>query len=117
MPAFPLLSTKLNLPPRRPGLVARARLLEKLDQSLRPGNRLTLLSAPAGFGKTSLALDWLSGLAQRGLPCAWLSLDEGDNDLVRFLHYFIAALQKIQPEVGQATLALLDLPSRPRWKA
>lgn len=107
MPAFPLLSTKLNLPPRRPGLVARARLLEKLDQSLQPGNRLTILSAPAGFGKTSLAADWLGALAQRGLPCAWLSLDEGDNDLTRFLHYFIAALQKIHPGLGEAALALL----------
>ncbi len=114
MPAFPLLSTKLNLPPRRPGWVARARLLEKLDASLLPGNRLTILSAPAGFGKTSLVVDWLGTLVERGVPCAWLSLDESDNDLARFFHYLIAALQKIQPELGQETLALLELPQAPQ---
>jgi LuxR family maltose regulon positive regulatory protein len=117
MPAFPLLSTKLNFPPRRPGRVARPRLLEKLERSLLPGNRLTILSAPAGFGKTSLAVDWLSLLVERGLPCAWLSLEESDNDLVRFLHYFVAALQKIQPELGQAALALLELPQLPAVEA
>ncbi len=113
MPAFPLLSTKLNFPPRRPGWVTRPRLLEKLDGSLLPGNRLTILSAPAGFGKTSLVVDWLYTLAQRGLPCAWLSLEESDNDLARFLHYFIAAMQKIQPGLGQAALDLLELPQLP----
>ncbi len=113
MPAFPLLSTKLNIPPQRPGWVARPRLLERLDSGLRPGSRLTILSAPAGFGKTSLVVDWLGTLARRGLPCAWLSLEESDNDLARFLHYFIAALQKIQPGLGQAALDLLDLPQLP----
>ncbi len=110
--AFPLLSTKLSLPPRRPSLVSRPRLLDLLDLGLLPGSRLTVLSAPAGFGKTSLVIDWAGALAERGVSLAWLSLDEADNDLARFLRYLAAALQKLQPEVGQTTLASLDLPQR-----
>jgi LuxR family maltose regulon positive regulatory protein len=110
MSAFPLLSTKLSLPPRRPSLVPRPRLNGLLDLGLQPGSRLTLLSAPAGFGKTSLVIDWAGSLAERGVSLAWLSLDEADNDLARFLRYLAAALQKLQPEVGQTTLAALDLP-------
>ena len=112
MSAFPLLSTKLNLPPRRPSLVTRPRLLELLDGGLLPGCRLTVLSAPAGFGKTSLVIDWASSLAERGISLAWLSLDEGDNDLSRFLRYLVAACQKLRAEMGQTTLASLDLPQR-----
>jgi len=112
--AFPLLSTKLNLPARRPTLVDRPRLLQKLDLGLQPGIRLTLLSAPAGFGKTTLVADWQSALAQRGIPLTWFSVDAGDNDLVRFMRYFIAALQKVQPGLGQAALAVLDLPQLPQ---
>ena len=112
MSAFPLLSTKLNLPPRRPNLVSRPRLLSMLDLGLQPGSRLILLSAPAGFGKTSLVIDWADSLANRGIPLAWLSLDGSDNDLTRFLRYLIAALQKLGPEVGQTTLASLDLTQR-----
>ena len=63
--AFPLLSTKLSLPPRRPSLVSRPRLLDLLDLGLQPGSRLTVLSAPAGFGKTSLVIDWAGALAER----------------------------------------------------
>ena len=117
MSAFPLLSTKLNLPPRRPSLVGRPRLLRLLDLSLQPGNRLTLLAAPAGFGKTSLVIDWQAALAQRGVPMAWLALDEADNDLARFLRYLAAALRKILPEVGGGMLALLELPQRPPVEA
>jgi len=112
--AFPLLSTKLNLPPRRSTLVARPRLLGMLDLSLLPGNRLTILSAPAGFGKTTLVVDWQSSLAERGIPLAWLGVDAGDNDLVRFMRYFIAALQKVQPDLGQAALSVLELPQLPQ---
>lgn len=113
MSAFPLLSTKLNLPPRRPSLVSRPRLLRQLDLSLLPGNRLTILSAPAGFGKTSLVIDWLTSLGQSSISLAWLSLDEADNDLARFLRYLVAALQKVQPELGLTSLASLDLPQPP----
>jgi hypothetical protein len=67
-------------------------------------NRLILLSAPAGFGKTTLLSDWL---ATYPWPTSWLSLDRGDNDPVRFWTYLIAALQKIQPGLGESALALL----------
>ncbi|MDR3574118.1 MAG: LuxR C-terminal-related transcriptional regulator [Anaerolineaceae bacterium] len=107
---FPLLSTKTNLPAGRPSLIQRPRLLNKLDLSLLPGNRLTLLSAPAGFGKTTLVIDWQRHLAGRSVSLAWFSIDARDNDLVRFLHYFVAALQIVQPEIGQTSLAVLDLP-------
>ena len=114
MSAFPLLSTKLNLPPRRSTLVVRPRLLHMLDLSLLPGNRLTILSAPAGFGKTTLVVDWQSSLVERGIPLSWLGVDAGDNDLVRFMRYFIAALQKVQPDLGKAALSVLELPQLPQ---
>jgi LuxR family maltose regulon positive regulatory protein len=104
-----LLQTKLFIPPTGPdhairaSLVPRPRLIEQLDEGL-PG-RLTLICAPAGFGKTTLVSSWL---AHAGLPAAWLSLDEDDNDLARFFTYFIAALRTIQPEIGTSVLALLQ---------
>src|SRR5574341_2391762 len=105
---FPLLTTKLSIPPLRPDLVQRLRLFERLKEGLaRP---LTLVSAPAGFGKTTLVTEWLNS-AER--PFAWLSLDESDNDPARFLTYFVAALQKIDPAIGQAALAMLQAPPPP----
>ena len=86
----PLLFTKLYLPPPRPDLVPRPNLLERLNAGLI--RKLTLISAPAGFGKTTLVSEWL---ASCGRPVAWLSLDEGDADPSRFLTYFVAALQKL----------------------
>ena len=71
----PLLTTKLYIPPPRPNLVPRPRLIERLNEGLR--RKLTLISAPAGFGKTTLLNEWVAGY--RG-PVAWVSLDEGDND-------------------------------------
>ena len=79
----PLMSTKLGFPKARTNLVARPHLIEKLDQE--PENRLTLVSAPAGFGKTTLLVEWLEGRAGDGVSVAWLSLDEGDNDPARFV--------------------------------
>jgi LuxR family maltose regulon positive regulatory protein len=107
----PLLQTKLYVPMTRPdpatrlrtSLVPRPHLVEQLDEGL-PG-KLTLISAPAGFGKTTLVSSWLEHV---NLPAAWLSLDEDDNDWARFWTYFIAALQTIQPEVGTEVLALLQ---------
>jgi LuxR family maltose regulon positive regulatory protein len=103
----PLLRTKLYIPPVRPELVPRPRLIERLNVGACSSRKLTLISAPAGFGKTTLVSAWLSGLEQ---PPAWLSLDAGDNDPVRFLSYVIAALQTILPGVGEAALALLRSP-------
>lgn len=109
----PLLSTKLFIPPVRPEVLTRPPLLKRLDGALSPAIRLVLIAAPAGFGKTTLVSDWQVSLKARGIPMAWLTLSAGDNDPVRFLRYLIAALQKVHPEAGQMTLALLDLPQLP----
>jgi len=85
---IPLLQTKLFLPAQRPHQVPRPRLVERLNDGLVQGGgfgrKLTLVCAPAGYGKTSLATEWLQG---RDYPVAWLSLDEGDNDPARYLAY------------------------------
>jgi LuxR family maltose regulon positive regulatory protein len=142
MPFGPLLATKLYVPPTRPdsstrlrtSLVPRPRLIERLNEGLHRTPGLTLVSAPAGFGKTTLLSSWLYQLAEEkgssarpGLveggaevnfssapphPCppaqfAWLSLDEADNDPTRFLSYFIAALQQIDPNIGQTVQGML----------
>ena len=103
-----LLTTKLYVPPPRPNLVRRPRLIERLNAGL--GRKLTLVSAPAGFGKTTLVSKWLSGLER---PSAWLSLDGGDNDLARFLTYIFTALERLDPSLGQATQAFLRTPQLP----
>ncbi len=102
----PVLATKLFAPTRRPQLVARPRLIEQLDATLESGHRLTLLSAPAGFGKTTVLGDWLAHLDQlEAHPrVGWLSLDDGDNDLVRLLTHLAAALQRRRPRVDAAVL-------------
>jgi LuxR family maltose regulon positive regulatory protein len=104
----PLLQTKLYIPPTRLELVPRPRLLERLNEGLR--HKLTLVSAPAGFGKTTLVSEWLG---QSNLPVAWLSLDEGDNDLARFFVYLIAALETVQTEIGVDVQMLLQSPQPP----
>ena len=103
MSHYPILQTKLYIPPIRSGLVPRPRLIERLNEGL--SRKLTLVSAPAGFGKTTLVSEWLTGCAQ---PAAWLSLDEGDNDPARFLAYLITALQTL---VVPASLRLRRVPS------
>ncbi len=108
--ATPLLTTKLYIPPVRPELVSRPRLIERLNAGLLSRRKLTLISAPAGFGKTTLVTEWLSR-AER--PFAWLSLDENDNDPARFLTYFLAALQRVDPNIGQAAQAMLQTPQPP----
>ncbi|RPI86395.1 MAG: helix-turn-helix transcriptional regulator [Chloroflexi bacterium] len=104
----PLLLTKLYIPPSRPGIVPRPRLVERLNEGLH--RKLVLVSAPAGFGKTTLVSEWVA-VCER--PVTWLSLDEGDNDPTRFLTYFIAALQKIVANIGAGTLAVLQSPQPP----
>ncbi|MBN1260539.1 MAG: LuxR family transcriptional regulator, partial [Anaerolineae bacterium] len=104
----PLLQAKLHIPSVRTELVSRPRLIERLNAGL--GRKLTLLSAPAGFGKTTLASEWI---ALCGRPVAWLSLDKGDNHPARFLTYLIAALQTIAPAMGARALAVLHSPQPP----
>ncbi len=106
----PLLATKLYLPRMRPNRVGRPHLMERLRQGLLPGCQLVLVSAPAGFGKTTLAAEWAH---TGGLPAAWLSLDEKDNDPLRFWHYLIAALQTIDLALGQDMDVALDAPAPP----
>ncbi len=103
----PLLKTKLYIPHARPGLVPRARLTGRLDAGLE--RKLILVSAPAGYGKTTLLSEWVSARNR----VAWLALDRGDDDAARFLAYLIAALQTVEPDLGQATLALLRSPQLP----
>ena len=92
---FTLLRTKLHLPQARSDWVHRPRLEKRLEQGM--DRKLTLVSAPAGFGKSSLVASVLSAGDRRA---AWLSLDEGDNDPVRFWTYAIAAIQAVDPAVG-----------------
>ncbi len=101
----PLISTKLYIPPTRPELVSRPRLIEQLNAGAT--RKLTLISAPAGFGKTTLLSEWVhrSSTATASLQVAWLTLDESDNDPTHFLAYFIAAIQTIHPDVGQSVVA------------
>jgi LuxR family maltose regulon positive regulatory protein len=106
----PILATKLFVPPPRPNLVLRPRLIERLNAGLNAGSRLTLISAPAGFGKTTLVSEWFAD-SQR--PVAWLSLDEGDNDPAQFLMYLVAALQTLAPKIGTGVLATLQSPQPP----
>src|SRR5512137_48014 len=100
--ADPLIRTKLRLPFTRPGLVPRLRLQEQMAQGLR--GPLTLITAPAGFGKTTLVASCVAGC---GMPVAWLSLDKDDNQAGRFLKYLIAALQAADPTLGSETAQLM----------
>jgi LuxR family maltose regulon positive regulatory protein len=132
----PVLATKLFIPPPRPNAVLRAALIARLNAGLH--RRLTLISAPAGFGKTSLVSQWLTermkdeggrmnpgsafaGQSSSFIPhpssFAWLSLDEGDNDPARFLRYLIAALQTIAPTFGADVVGLLQSPQPPPVEA
>jgi LuxR family maltose regulon positive regulatory protein len=106
----PLLATKLYVPPSRRRVVLRPRLIERLNEGLAAGHKVTLVSAPAGFGKSTMVAEWVAGC---GRPVAWLSLDEGDSDLSRFLTYLIAALQTVAPGIGDGVLTALWSPQPP----
>src|SRR5918993_3854876 len=106
----PILATKLYVPPPRPKVISRPRLIDQLNEGLPTGRKLSLISAPAGFGKTTLVSEWVTGY---GRPTAWLSLYEGDNDSTRFFTYLIAALQTIAPHIGNGLLDVLQSPWPP----
>ncbi len=104
----PLLATKLYIPPPQPRVVLRPRLIERLDEGSH--SRLTLICAPAGFGKSTLISEWLAGCRR---PAAWLSLDEGDSDPTRFLAYLVAALRTVAADIGEGVLGMLGSPQPP----
>src|SRR5215213_10002985 len=128
----PILATKLYIPPARPNVVLRPRLIARLNEGLH--RKLTLIAAPAGFGKTTLVSSWIYDLrfaiddlvsasitsnkivnpkSKIQNRVAWLSLDDGENDPTRFLAYLVAALQTIAPTIGAGVLAVLQSPQPP----
>lgn len=125
--AAPILATKFFVRPARQKMVLRPRLLVRLNEGVSLGRKLTLISAPAGFGKTTLLSEWVhdfrlhaaqvpkdeNRISEDVHHVAWLSLDEGDNDLVRFLIYIVAAMQTIAPNIGAGALAALQSPQPP----
>ena len=107
-----ILRTKLFIPGTRANLVPRPRLVERLNTGL--DKKLTLISAPAGFGKTTLLSEWIP-ICPR--PVTWLFLDEGDNDPTQFWAYFIASLQGLHPDLGASAFALIQSPQVPPIKS
>jgi LuxR family maltose regulon positive regulatory protein len=107
--SIPVLTTKVIRPSVRPDVILRPRLFARLDQGQQ--TRLTLVSAPAGAGKTSLAASWLQDQAQKGaIVAAWVSLEEAENDLARFWSYLLTALQPLIPDLGDQLLPqIVDL--------
>nr|WP_141504830.1 LuxR C-terminal-related transcriptional regulator [Paenibacillus luteus] len=105
---IPILFTKLHMPPSRPGIVLRPRLMEQLADGLH--GKLTVITASAGYGKTTIVTEWLAACER---PVAWLSMDEGDNDPARFLTYLTAALQTIATSNREGVFALLQSPQLP----
>ena len=106
-----LLRTKLAIPSARTELVSRLRLIEQFNNGLT--RRVTLICAPAGFGKTTLLSDWFVSEAGGAIPVAWLSLDEDDNDPSRFLIYLVSALANIGCMDDKELLSLLQSPQPP----
>jgi LuxR family maltose regulon positive regulatory protein len=110
----PLLKTKLHIPHRRPDLVPRSLLIKQLNE--RSQRKLTLIIAPAGYGKTNLASEWIHSLQSEDTfnnRITWLSLEEADSEPIRFLSYVIAALQQAAPEIGGGALSLFEMTQSP----
>ncbi len=103
-----MLLTKLHIPPSGNNIVHRSKLFEQLNSGL--SRKLILVSAPAGFGKTTIISDWIN---QHKIPTVWFSLDNGDNDPAVFLSYIISGIQSIHKEFGQSALRLLNSPNSP----
>jgi LuxR family maltose regulon positive regulatory protein len=111
MPSLHLLATKLSVPPARSNIIARPRLVQGMHAAMR--GSLTLISAPAGWGKTTLLHAWSAEASREHWPLAWVSLDASDNDPIRFWTYVISAFNTLLPGVGETPLALLDAASPP----
>ena len=101
-----LVATKLHVPAPRSGLIGRARLIDRLERGL--ASRLVLVSAPAGFGKTSLLTQWLAAVAGHGHTVAWLALDQSDNRAHTFWPHLVAAVKTAVPGFGADLLPLLE---------
>jgi ATP/maltotriose-dependent transcriptional regulator MalT len=106
----PILSTKLYVPLPRLKVVLRPRLIERLNNGMQLTPGMTLISAPAGFGKTTLVSEWVAACER---PVAWLSLDDRDNDPARFLTYLVAALQTVDVTIGEGVLGAFQSPQLP----
>ena len=107
----PILAIKLYVPPPRTKVVLRPNLILRLSEGLSASRKLTLISAPAGFGKTTLISEWVATCKR---PVAWLSLDKGDNDPTCFLMYLVAAMQTVVPKIGVGVSGILQaLQSKP----
>jgi LuxR family maltose regulon positive regulatory protein len=113
---YRLLETKFHIPPWHEEGVTRTRILERLHAGLAEFRKLTLVSAPAGYGKTTIIVDWIHSLGGNS-RVVWISLDEGDNDLARFLGYWLSAFRRIDESMGQSAQSLLDLPKLPPLQA
>lgn len=112
--APPLLKTKLHIPHRRPDMVPRSLLIKQLNERIQ--RKLTLITAPAGYGKTNLASEWTHSLQSEDTSnnrITWLSLEEADSEPIRFLSYVIAALQQVAPEIGVGALSLFEMAQSP----
>jgi len=112
--APPLLKTKLHIPHRRPNMVPRSLLIKQLNERIQ--RKLTLITAPAGYGKTSLASEWIHTLQSEDTSnnrITWLSLEEADSEPIRFLSYVITALQQAAPEIGVGALSLFEMAQSP----
>ena len=112
--APPLLKTKLHIPHRRPDMVPRSLLIKQLNERIQ--RKLTLITAPAGYGKTNLASEWTHSLQSEDTSnnrITWLSLEEADSEPIRFLSYVIAALQQVAPEIGAGALSLFESAQSP----
>jgi len=105
---FTPLTTKIYIPPLRSAWISRSRLISRMNEGFE--RKLTLLSAPAGFGKTTLLVDWIY---KHKIPVAWFSVDKADDDPVQFLTYIILGLQRLRPGTGKAALAMLQSPQPP----
>src|SRR5512137_2976376 len=119
-----ILRTKFFPPPPHRYLITRPRLLNKLNDAFCPETRLTLVCAPAGFGKTTVVTEWLSqitsdhlaGTGGSGVKVAWITFDEADNDPIRFWRYIVAALQGIDPRLGESIHPVLYAPQPPPFR-